>query len=151
LTADFHELPTSPTIDAGTAGPLIGTLDLDRAARIQRACVGGSATPDIGAYELTPPAAKCSTFTIGKLKLNKRKGTGKLTVSVPGAGILTGTGKGLTKRNARPNAAGDVVLNVKASGKAKRKLNDVGKAKLKILLSWTATGAAAATQRTRSS
>jgi hypothetical protein len=52
---DFHELPTSPTVNAGIAGALLGGADLDGNARIS----GSSA--DIGAYELqealpNPPA-----------------------------------------------------------------------------------------------
>jgi Ca2+-binding RTX toxin-like protein len=42
---DYHQLPTSPTIDAGTADGLIGSFDIDGEARIL-----GSA-PDIGADE----------------------------------------------------------------------------------------------------
>ena len=64
----------------------------------------------------------CSVFTIGKLKLNKKKGTGKLTVTAPGAGKLTATGKGLKKTSSSPTLAGAVVLKLKASGKSKRKL-----------------------------
>jgi hypothetical protein len=48
---DFHQAPGSPTIDAGTTDVLLGSLDIDREARIQ-----GSA-PDIGADEFVPPGA----------------------------------------------------------------------------------------------
>jgi hypothetical protein len=49
---DLHQLTGSPTINAGTADPSIGTLDLDGAARTQET------GPDIGAYEfgVTPPS-----------------------------------------------------------------------------------------------
>jgi hypothetical protein len=54
---DFHELPTSPTVDAGLADQLLAPTDLDGAARSLPACLGGAAVPDIGAYELVPTAA----------------------------------------------------------------------------------------------
>ena len=49
--ANFHQLAGSPTIDAGSAGPGLGTADIDGAPRS-----AGSA-PDIGADEFVPPAA----------------------------------------------------------------------------------------------
>ncbi|MDX6616656.1 MAG: hypothetical protein QOD60_1747 [Solirubrobacterales bacterium] len=145
---DFHEVAGSPTIDAGVPLGDIGSLDLDRTERIQPSCVGGAGTPDIGAYEIAPPvpSAACSKFTIGELKRNKKKGTAKLTVTVPGAGRLVASGKGLKKTSESASVAGNVVLKLKASGKAKRKLNDAGKAKLKIKLSWAPTGNTAASQ-----
>lgn len=47
---DFHQLPTSPTVDAGLTDSRTGSTDLDRAARVQ------GSRPDVGAYELTPEA-----------------------------------------------------------------------------------------------
>jgi hypothetical protein len=57
LNGDFHQLPGSPTIDAGAPTGLLGTLDLDFEARSQ-----GSA-PDIGADEFTAPPAPQITDT----------------------------------------------------------------------------------------
>jgi hypothetical protein len=150
LSADFHELAGSPTIDAGLAAPDIGTLDLDRNPRISPTCRGGTAGPsDIGAFEFptaTPPAAVCSIFTIGKLKLNKKKGTADLTLTVPGSGSLNASGKGLKSTTANATVAGEIKIKLKASGKSKHKLADKGKLKLKVKLAWTPTGGAATTQ-----
>ncbi|MDX6617520.1 MAG: hypothetical protein QOD60_2611 [Solirubrobacterales bacterium] len=146
---DFHELATSPSVDAGIAAPDLGSLDLDRALRSQSTCLGGTPIPDIGAYELAPPqppVAACSVFKIGKLKLNKKKGTGELHITVPGSGSLKASAKGMKKSSANPTAAGDIKLTLKASGKQKKKLADKGKLKLKLKLAWTPTGGAAATQ-----
>jgi hypothetical protein len=152
LSADFHELAGSPTIDAGLAATDIGSLDLDRNPRIAATCPGGPAgRPDIGAYEFgtpTPPLPACSLFTIGELKLNKKKGSAQLIVNVPGTGTLTASGKGLKTASVSPTAAGDVTLNLKATGKAKRKLSEAGKAKLKITLGWTPTGGSPAPTQT---
>jgi hypothetical protein len=137
---DYHELATSPSVDAGLVAPDLGALDLDRAARSQSACLGGVPIPDIGAYELAPPqppVAACSVFTIGKLKRNKKKGTGTLTVTVPGSGLLKASAKGMKKASANPAAAGDVKLKLKPKGR---------KLKLKVKLSWTPAGGTATTQ-----
>jgi hypothetical protein len=48
---DFHQLPTSPTIDAGTIDALTGSTDLDGNPRPQGAAM------DIGAYEMPPVAS----------------------------------------------------------------------------------------------
>lgn len=148
-TGDFRELGTSPTVDTGLADPLIGSLDLDRSARTQSECLGGVAKPDIGAYELAPPQPPllaCQTFAIGKLELNKKKGTARLTVNVPGSGSLQGSGKGLKTTSAGPTAAGNVTLSLKATGKARRKLSNSGKAKLNVKLTWTPTGGTGSTK-----
>jgi hypothetical protein len=89
-------------------------------------------------------------FNIGKLKLIKRKGTARLTVSVPGPGTLQLVGKGLVKQ--RPadsrgvttlaravSAAGDVKLKIKAKGQKKRKLERTGKVKVKAKITYTDT------------
>jgi hypothetical protein len=48
---DYHQLPGSPTIDAGTADPLLGPVDFDGHPRT----IG--AAPDIGADEFAPAPA----------------------------------------------------------------------------------------------
>ena len=55
LSADYHELSGSPTIDAGVTAAANGTSDLDGNARVR-----GSST-DVGAYEFTPPATGPAT------------------------------------------------------------------------------------------
>jgi hypothetical protein len=152
LSADLRELAGSPTIDAGLAAPDIGSLDLGRNPRISPGCGGAAGVPDIGAYELQtacPPVRACGAFAIGQLSHNKKKGTGTLSVSVPCSGLLKATGKGLKTTSASPTAGGDVILNLKASGKARKKLARRGRAKLKITLSWTPTGGSASTQSDR--
>jgi DNA-binding beta-propeller fold protein YncE len=91
-----------------------------------------------------------NAFTIGKPKLNRKRGTAKLPVSVPGAGTLTLGGKGVmpqrTVRRAAGAAnkavagAGTVNLLVKAKGKTKKTLNKKGKVKVKPKITFTPTG-----------
>jgi len=145
---NFRQSPASPTIDAGTANPSIGALDADRHARVQPGCTGGMASPDIGAFEASPPTAApvCSLFSIGPLKLNKKRGTGQLTVSVPAAGSLTATGKGMKAASASSSQAGDVKLKLKAKGKKLKALGRNGKVKLSVSLAWAPTGSTGSTQ-----
>ena len=96
----------------------------------------------------TPPPG--NSFSFGKLKRNKKKGTAKLTVNVPGPGTLTLAGKGVVgqrpahRRGAAAaktvSAAGHVKLLIKAKGNAKKKLKKKGKAKVKIKVTFTPTG-----------
>ena len=87
-----------------------------------------------------------NAFTIGKLKLNKKKGFGTLTVNVPGPGTLALSGKNLKAVNAVATAAGAIKLKVKAKGKARKKLNEKGKVKVKAKLTFTPTGGDPASQ-----
>ena len=86
---------------------------------------------------------------VGKLKRNTEKGTAIIPVTVPGAGTLTLSGKGVVKQRAASDSgmtrvagkavtsAGVVKLLVKPKGKAKRKLNRNGQVKVKSVLTYT--------------
>jgi hypothetical protein len=87
-----------------------------------------------------------NTVTLAKPKLNKKKGTAILPVTVPGAGELTMSGKGaVAQRAARAvvskavTGPGVVNLKVRAKGKSRQKLNRTGKAKLKVTITFTPT------------
>ncbi len=77
-------------------------------------------------------------FSFGKSKKNKRKGTAKLTVNVPGPGEveLSKTGK-VKPATERAGSQGQVKLLVKPRGKAKTKLAASGKTKVKATVSYT--------------
>ena len=67
---DFHQLATSPTIDAGIASPEIGPNDIDREPRSQ------GPAPDIGADEFPapPPPLSDTTAPVGsKLRFKPRR------------------------------------------------------------------------------
>jgi hypothetical protein len=95
-----------------------------------------------------PPACKppvlipapSNAFTLGKPKVNKRKGTAKEPVTVPGQGELTLAGKAVKTTSLAATAAGTVNLQVKPKGKKKRKLNSAGSAKVTITVTYTPTG-----------
>jgi hypothetical protein len=87
-----------------------------------------------------------NAFTLGAFKKNRKKGTGTLTVNVPGPGTLTLSGTGLKAVTLAVTAAGDVQLTLKATGKARKKLRKKGKAKVQATLVFTPTGGDPATQ-----
>jgi len=81
------------------------------------------------------------------VKRNKRKGTAKLTVSVPGPGdIELAQGKTVKGDEARADDAGEATLTVKAKGKAKKKLSSKGKAKVAADVTYTPDGGQPNTQ-----
>jgi DNA-binding beta-propeller fold protein YncE len=92
-----------------------------------------------------------AVFRIGKAKLNKNRGTGRLAVKVPGNGTLTLSGKGIVKEpagrqgrtfNALSLGPGPrtVKLLVKPKGKTKKRLDRRGKAKVKVKVTDTPNG-----------
>jgi len=95
----------------------------------------------------TPPS---NTVVRGKLALNKKKGTGKLAVTVPGPGTLVAVGKGKAKKLKRASltatGAGTLKLPLKPNAVGKKILNAKGKLKTRIAVTFTPTGGLAATQ-----
>jgi hypothetical protein len=113
---------------------------------------------DVVSISSTPPS---NVFTKGKLKLNKSNGTGTLTVTVPGAGILQATDASSKKQataskkakkklvkpaTLKPTAAGQVKLPLKPTGAGKKILKEKGKLKIKVSLAFTPTGGLASKQ-----
>jgi hypothetical protein len=89
-------------------------------------------------------AVNSNGFTIGKASLNKKKGTAQLPVTVPDAGTLKISGKGVNGKAVATKAVavsgGTVKLLIKPKGKTKSKLNDSGKAKVKVQVTYKPTG-----------
>jgi hypothetical protein len=104
-----------------------------------------------------PLARPSNAFSFGKLKRNKQKGTATLGVNVSGPGTLSLTGKGVKTQRAGGEAAasktvsasGMVKLLIKPQGKTRRMLNETGKAKVKVKVTYTPTGGDPNTQPKR--
>jgi hypothetical protein len=117
-------------------------------------CSGPDAGPDVlfklsGTSSPFPPPTGSSTppsnrFTFGNLRRNRKKGTAKLTVVLPGPGTLKLTGRGLVQRVVM--ATGTVRLLIKAKGKAQSKLSRTGTVKLKATIAFTPTGGSPSTR-----
>ncbi|HEY5977198.1 MAG TPA: hypothetical protein VIT85_05030 [Solirubrobacterales bacterium] len=92
--------------------------------------------------------APVAIFKTGKLKLNKAKGTAKLTVELPAEkGSLKLAAKGF--EGVSKEASGKAIVLVKPKGARKAKLADKGKLKAVVKLTYTPPDGAAATLRKR--
>lgn len=87
-----------------------------------------------------------NAFTFGKVKLNRKKGTARLRVRVPGAGVLTLRRGKTVGRTVRPSQEGRVNLVIKARGKAKRRLKRKGRLKTRLVVSYTPAGGSTLTK-----
>ena len=76
-----------------------------------------------------------TTLSIGEPKLNRRAGTAKLPVTVPGPGELALAGDGLVAQ--RASSAGSSKLLIKARGHAKRTLERTGRVAVKAKITYT--------------
>lgn len=110
---------------------------------------------------VAPPLS--NAFSFGKLKLNKKKGTGKLEVILPGPGILTAVDvRSLTtsktaaasknapirikKTRLEASTAETVKLNLKPTAAGRRSLEEKGKLSFKLQVTFTPAGGTATTQ-----
>jgi hypothetical protein len=87
---------------------------------------------------LVSPGTCAADIALGKLKRNRKKGTARLPVEVPGPGELTGSGKGLKMVKRTATGAGAVDLPVKPKGSKRRKLDSAGKVKVSENVTFTA-------------
>lgn len=139
--------PATPTLSGSSASLSVavpqnakpGTYSVSLTAT----STGGGAVTQAGT--LTVQAAK---LKFSKLKLNKTKGTGQVSVKLPGAGTLIVSGKGLPKVTKKATKAKTVKVLLKAKGSTAAALATVGKAKLKPKFKFTpSNGAAVSVQR----
>lgn len=107
------------------------------------ASAGSSGSSGAGGGSIAKPS---NAAVLGKFTRNRKRGTGALLVSVPSAGTLTLTGKGVKKATARAAAPGKVRLRVQATGKAKKRLNAKGRVKVALTITFQPTGGDTASQ-----
>jgi hypothetical protein len=138
---------SSPAVDRGTG---LGLASDQRGAprpidfpSIPNAAGGDGS--DIGAVEVQAP----NSFAFGKLVRNKKKGTAKLTVTLPtpNAGTLSLAGKAVKARTLTLNGStASLTIPIVATGKARKALKRKGKRKVAISVTFQAPGQAATTQ-----
>jgi List-Bact-rpt repeat protein len=126
-------------------------VSLTAAAKKGFAFAGFSGACTGAACALTMDAPKSVTanfaaFGFGKVKLNKKKGTAKLTVKVGAPGKLVVSGKKIKKRSKATKSAGNVTISILPKGKAAKALKETGRAKVKVKLAYTPSGGTTATQ-----
>jgi hypothetical protein len=84
--------------------------------------------------------ADVATDALGRAKRNRRRGTAKLTVRLPGPGKVTLRGKALRRDRAERSGAGRVKLLVKPKGRLRHRLRRTGSAKVRVRVSFVPTG-----------
>jgi hypothetical protein len=106
-----------------------------------------AAGTDSVAIASTPPS---NTFAFGSAVLNKKNGSAKLQVTVPGAGTLAIADVKETKKRVKAKTiqttGGTLYLPVTPTKSARKTLAGKGKLKLKVAVTFTPTGGLAATQ-----
>jgi subtilisin-like proprotein convertase family protein len=132
--------PYPVNLDAVNGGPANGNWQL-----FIEDCCGDDQGQVAGGWSLNL-TAPVNTVNAGKPKLNKKKGTAQIPVTVGDAGTLTLSGKGVKSASASKAKAvagpGTVKLTVKAKGKTAKKLNSTGKATVKVKITFTPNGGA---------
>lgn len=154
--------------DPEDLGPTQLTADLSafagqtvrlRFAEVDNLLFFNAAVDAISIVSTPPPNA----FTLGKAKLNRKKGTAKLGVTVPGAGVISATdarfGVSATARASKAKkrlvksvtlaaaAAGTVNLAIKPTKAARKILKAKHKLRVKVAVAFTPTGGLTSTQK----
>jgi hypothetical protein len=144
---DPEEMP--PTHLTADLSPFAGqTVRL----RIANAVTKGpfNAAVDGVSITSTPIPPPSNVITKGKLTLNKKKGTGKLAINVPGPGTLTAVSKGKKKTiksvNLTATAAGALKVPLNPTGAGRKALKNKGKLKAQLEVTFTPTGGLPNTQ-----
>jgi hypothetical protein len=89
--------------------------------------------------------APTNTVEVGTTQRNKKKGTATLNLTLPNPGDLTASGSGVSVASAggavtsKSVTAGPAQLLIKATGKKKRKLDQKGKVKASVAITYTPT------------
>ena len=126
-------------VTGGSCQETLQEVALD-SKRLPRRCPARDRRP-VRSLALAPQAAlrrsrlrrRRRGFSLGKLHLNRRRGTGALTVKVPAAGtvVLVGS-KQVRGARRKVGAAGAVKLPLRPKGKAKRQLARRGRVQLTV-------------------
>lgn len=138
-TGDPEELaPAKLTLDLT---PFAGQTVRLRFAEVDNQFFFAAAT-DAVTIVSTPPS---NAIALGKPVLNRKKGTAKLPVTVPGAGTLKiadvkKTKKRVKSKTVQVSAAGTTRLPVKPTKLGRKALEAKGKLKVKVSVTFTPTG-----------
>jgi hypothetical protein len=105
-----------------------------------------NATPDVR-LNVSAVVNPSNSFSLGKVKHNRKRGTATVAVTVPNPGVLRLSGKDLKKATTSGavvaktvTAPGKVKVKITATGRKRRGLNQKGEVKVKPKITYTPTG-----------
>lgn len=131
--------------------PFAGQAVRLRLAEVDNLSNFSAGVDDVKVVSTAPPVVPPSnSFTFGKVKLNKKKGTATLKVNAPGPGTLTAVdvkrkGKRVKNATASTVSAGTATLTLKPTGAGMKALKQ-GTLPFKLAVTFTPTGGTAASQ-----
>jgi hypothetical protein len=127
-------------------GPLPGESHLDRIGDLADGVSGDFTTFSDFRLNIQAVFEPSNSFTFGKIKLNKKKGTAIIASRVPNPGQLIVEGKSLRRVTETASTPGNVKLLIKPKGKKKKKLNRKGKVKVTPAITFKPTSGEPRTQ-----
>jgi sugar lactone lactonase YvrE len=132
----------------------IGRANLDGSGVNQAFITGadgptGIATDALPLPPAPPTAAPSGKFRLGKLRLDRKHGTAKLTVRVPGPGRLVLSGKKVQQVKKKATKAGQVRLPIRPKRAARRQLSKKHRLKVKIKVVYRPEGGTASAKSRR--
>ena len=122
LPADTHRIGSSGAVTVqapNDAQP--GTYDVT----LTGTASGSAATSGVAKLQVVN-----ATIGVGKPRLNRKRGTALIPVTVPDGGILTLKGRAVRSLQRRPQGARTLRIPIKAKGKAKDRLARTGMARV---------------------
>lgn len=126
--------------DGAVTGGTASTLSADAVGNYQCRV---TATNHAGSAALS--SARHGVFKVGRPKLNRRRGTATLPVTVPAEGVLRVSGRGVATRISRH--AGTVKVAIRATGRKRTRLTTRGRVKLKVHIAFTPSGGSPGSQQ----
>ena len=143
-TQTMMPLADSPVIDQGKSSSTTDQIGKKRPVNLWTPNAKGGNGADIGAVELQTSGTKPSNnFTLGKVKVNRKKGTATVQVKfkVPADGtVLLAGSKTVKKASKKATGGASLTLAVKPTGKALKTLKKKGKVTVKAKVKFTPIG-----------
>jgi hypothetical protein len=150
----------APTVFTTDLTPFAGQTVRLRLVEVDNQLFLWGGADGIAIQSTPPPSPPSNLVVVGKAVLNKKNGTAKLPVTVPGAGVLSVTDANFAPiasvsakkkrmlKSATVTATAAGVLNVplKPTGQGRKVLKKKGKLKIRVALTFTPTGGTTATQ-----
>jgi virginiamycin B lyase len=119
------------------------TITASYAGDVMHAASSGAASLTVLAAPssfVPPPARPSNSFALSRPKLDKRNGSAILIATVPGAGALRLTGRGIRQLTRLASHVGPVKLTIKGQPAVQRRLGRTGKATVTVRVTYAPTG-----------